>query len=94
METPYYTDSNIGSDNLSTQMNSMMKFKLINNALSYLSIKTGNKNIDLFVSSIFQAIIFSYVTYIFSNISYISKKIKILLSPIILYCSIMLLQLL
>jgi ATP-dependent 26S proteasome regulatory subunit len=87
METPYYTDSNIGSDNLSTQMNSMMKFKLINNALSYLSIKTGNKNIDLFVSSIFQAIIFSYVTYIFSNISYISKKIKILLSPIILYCN-------
>jgi ATP-dependent 26S proteasome regulatory subunit len=87
METPYYPDSNIGNDNLSTQMNGMMKFKLINNALSYLTIKTGNNNIDLFISSIFQAIIFSYVTYIFSNISYISKKIKILISPIILYCN-------
>ena len=85
METPYYDSSSDINDNFSNQMNGMMKFRLINNALSYLNIKTGNKNIDLFFSSIFQAIIFSYMTHLFSNISYVTKKIQILMLPLILY---------
>jgi ATP-dependent 26S proteasome regulatory subunit len=85
METPPYDSSSDINDNFSNQMNGMMKFRLINNALSYLNIKTGNKNIDLFFSSIFQAIIFSYMTHLFSNISYVTKKIQILMLPLILY---------
>jgi len=72
-------------DSVSTQMNSMMRFRLMN-SLSYLNLRTGNKNIDLFFDSILQAIIFSYITYILSNINFYIKKFKILLQPVILYC--------
>jgi ATP-dependent 26S proteasome regulatory subunit len=80
------SNTQIDTDNLlSSQMNNMMRFNLINNAIKYIQIKTGNKNIDLFFNGIFQALVFSYTTYILTNFSYFIKKTKVLLIPVILY---------
>jgi ATP-dependent 26S proteasome regulatory subunit len=73
-------------NSISSQMNSLMRFKLMDNALSYLNINTGNKSIDIFLTNVFQAIIFSYMTHILSNMSYFIKKIQVLLQPTISYC--------
>ena len=56
--------------------NNLMQFKFINQAISYLNIRTGDRNIDLFITSIFQAIIFSYVSYIIAQFSFMPKKLQ------------------
>ena len=44
------TDNNIYKPNLSNQFNNMMKFQMINNALKFISFKSGNPSIDLFIN--------------------------------------------
>ena len=75
MEFPAF-DTHDENNNLSTQINGLVKFRLINNALVYLNIKSGNHNIDLFINSLFQAIIFSYISYIVTQFSFLPKKLK------------------
>ena len=74
-------DNNNNRNQLSNQFNNMMKFKLINNALSYLTLNTGNKNIDLFLNGIVQTIIFSIISYVITNIMYIPNNIKVYILP-------------
>jgi len=74
-------DTNTYQNNMQSQFNNMMKFRMINNALSYLNINTGNKSIDLFINGIFQAIIFSMVSYIISNVVTIPKSINFIFRP-------------
>ena len=80
-----YDNENDNHDNnrnqLSNQFNNMMKFKLINNALSYLTLNTGNKNIDLFLNGIVQTIIFSIISYLIANIMYVPNNITYYLLP-------------
>jgi len=70
-------DTNENQNKLPSQINNLMQFKFINQAISYLNIKTGNRNIDLFITSIFQAFIFSYVSYIVAQFSFIPKKLQV-----------------
>jgi ATP-dependent 26S proteasome regulatory subunit len=74
-------DNHNNRNQLSNQFNNMMKFKLINNALSYLTLNTGNKNIDLFLNGIVQTIIFSIISYLIANIMYIPNNIKLYIIP-------------
>jgi ATP-dependent 26S proteasome regulatory subunit len=67
------------------QINNMMRFRLISDSLSYISFKTGNKTFDLFMNSILQAIIFTYVSSIITNLPFIYKKIQVYLRPIFIY---------
>ena len=79
-ENTYSSQNQLGN-----QFQAMMKFKMINNALSYISIKTGNTSIDLFLNGIFQALIFSFVSYLIGNISYLPKNIKLYFMPYHIY---------
>jgi len=56
-ESPEPTPNNY-VPNLPNQFNNMMKFQMINNALKFISFKSGNINIDLFINGIFHTIIF------------------------------------
>jgi ATP-dependent 26S proteasome regulatory subunit len=83
-------DTNINNDQgsqnqLGNQFQTMIKFKMINNAISYLTFNTGNKNIDLFLNTIIQAILFSVVSYLMTNIMYIPKYVKLYLAPYYAY---------
>ena len=78
------TDNNFNRPNLSNQFNNMMKFQMINNALKFISFKSGNPSIDLFINGIFHTIIFTYVTYLISNLSQISYSLKFALTPVLL----------
>lgn len=74
-------DTNTYQNNMQSQFHNMMKFRMLNNALSYLNINTGNKSIDLFINGIFQAIIFSMVSHIISNVFIIPKSINYIFRP-------------
>ena len=69
------------SNLLHNQFQNMMKFRLINNALSYITLKTGNHNIDLFLNGVFQTIIFSVISYLITNIVHIPKSINYYILP-------------
>ena len=84
-QIPDETPSNQPSNQLSNQFQNMMKFRMINNALSFLTINTGNTNIDLFINGIFQAMIFSFVSYIITNITIIPKTIRYIIIPYYVY---------
>ena len=90
--TDYYDNTVIKSNdsennytpNLSNQFNNMMKFQMINRAIGYLSLNTGNNNVDLFINGILQSIIFTFVSYMISNIINTPKVLKYIILPHIL----------
>jgi hypothetical protein len=67
---------NSNTNSLQNQFQNMMKFRMISNALSYINLKTGIHNIDLFLNGICQAIIFSIVSYLVANIANVIKLIN------------------
>jgi len=70
---------------LSSQFQTMTKFRMINNAISYITFNTGNINVDLFLNGIMQAFVFSLVSYLFGNITGIPKNIKTYCMPYYVY---------
>lgn len=68
-------------DRLTSHFQTMTKFKMINNALSYVTFRTGNIGIDLFLNGIMQAFVFSSVSYLIGNFSTMPRNIKLFILP-------------
>jgi ATP-dependent 26S proteasome regulatory subunit len=79
------TNDNISRDRLTSQFQTMTKFRMINNALSYITFKTGNVGVDLFLNGIIQAFVFSSVSYLIGNFANLPKNIKLCIMPYYIY---------
>jgi ATP-dependent 26S proteasome regulatory subunit len=79
------TNDNIYKDRLTSQFQTMTKFRMINNALSYITFKTGNIGFDLFLNGIMQAFVFSSVSYLISNFATLPRNIKLYVMPYYIY---------
>jgi hypothetical protein len=73
------------SNQMGNQFQTMMKFRMISKALSYITFNTGNISIDLFINGIVQAFVFSMVSYLITNIVYIPKHMKVYCMPYYVY---------
>ena len=74
-------NDSVQQNQLGNQFKTMMKFRMITNALSYITIKTGNISFDLFINGIIQACIFSLTSYLMTNMIYIPNSIKYYVMP-------------
>ncbi len=84
-DNQYINRINTQFTNMNNQFSNMMKFKMINQALSYINIKTDNHNVDQFVNSIIHAIFFTLISLLITNIIVIPSFLKNLIKPYYYY---------